>query len=71
MTDSILAANVALAELAIDKALASPCTSHWLKTALLALMDRDCVDAAADACTLYQLIEARTAAVMRAGHLED
>lgn len=57
-------ANLELAQLAIAKALQSPCTSDWLKNALRSLAERDCVDAASDAATLYALIEARTHALI-------
>lgn len=42
-----------------ENVLASPCTSYWLKNALRSALERDCVDAAADAELLARLLRAR------------
>lgn len=43
----------------LNRLLESPCTSVWLKEAIQTLLDRDPVDAWADAQTLVLLMEAR------------
>lgn len=43
----------------ISSVLADPCTSYWLLDALTRALGRDPVDAARDAATLAQLLEAR------------
>lgn len=48
----------------IHRALNSPSAPTWLKHALTTALQRDAVDAAADAYTLYSLLEARVKALL-------
>ena len=43
----------------IQRLIDSPSTSYWLKGALSALIQRDCLDAASDAETLAHLLGTR------------
>ena len=68
--------DLAVIQADIDAMLASPCTSTWLFTALRNALDRDCLDAAADAEALSTLLGRRCDALlesalqMRAGEAD-
>jgi hypothetical protein len=51
----------------IDKVLADPAASFWLKAALRSALCRDPVDAAHDSQILAQLLEQRCDAILSAG----
>lgn len=52
---------------AIDQVLGDPAASNWLKTSLLTALQRDAVDAVADATMLLQLLEDRANALLGFG----
>jgi hypothetical protein len=51
----------------VERILADPAASHWLKAALLAALERDPVDAANDAEALAQALEERAAEILEGG----
>jgi len=50
--------------LKIQELLDSPCTSYWLKDALRSALNRDCVDAAADAEVLAAVLTLRAEEIL-------
>lgn len=48
----------------VEQILLDPETSPWLRTALTAALERDPIDAAADAAVLVKVLDARVAAVL-------
>ncbi len=55
---------VASARTDIERVLADPCASDWLKTSLKTAERRDPVDAIADATALMRLLQARAEALL-------
>lgn len=55
---------VASARTDIERVLADPCASDWLKTSLKTAERRDPVDAITDATVLMQLLHARAEALL-------
>ena len=62
-----MAGNIATSaevEREIERVKDSPCSSFWLKDALAALLQRDCLDAARDAEVLAHLLGARAKLIL-------
>ncbi len=50
---------------AVERILADPAASDWLKSVLISALARDPVDATNDACTLLTALEAQAAVALR------